>query len=84
MRLLHGVPVVAVDTPSGVDVDTGRIDGPHVRAALTVALGTHKALGLDGAVIGIDRYGESAPAGELFKFFGFTAEHIADAVKRVL
>ncbi|MCF6378881.1 NAD(P)H-hydrate dehydratase [Nocardioides KLBMP 9356] len=36
------VPVVAVDVPSGVDVDTGRLDGPHVRAALTVTFGTHK------------------------------------------
>ena len=32
VRLLHGVPVVAVDTPSGVDVDTGEVDGDHVVA----------------------------------------------------
>src|SRR3954452_9833457 len=38
----EGVPVVAVDTPSGVDVDTGRVDGPHVRADVTVTFGTHK------------------------------------------
>jgi transketolase len=37
-----------------------------------------------GAVIGIDRFGESAPGPELFKFFGFTAENVAAAVKRVL
>ena len=37
-----GVPVVAVDVPSGVDVDTGRLDGPHVGADLTVTFGTHK------------------------------------------
>jgi transketolase len=35
-------------------------------------------------VVGIDRYGESAPAGELFKYFGFTADNVAAAVKRVL
>jgi hydroxyethylthiazole kinase-like uncharacterized protein yjeF len=35
-------PVVAVDVPSGVDVDTGRLDGPHVRADVTVTFGTHK------------------------------------------
>ncbi|MDN4162463.1 NAD(P)H-hydrate dehydratase [Nocardioides abyssi] len=40
---VEGVPVVAVDVPSGVDVDTGRVDGPHVRADLTVTFGTHKA-----------------------------------------
>ncbi|KQT93792.1 carbohydrate kinase [Marmoricola sp. Leaf446] len=39
---LAGVPVVAVDLPSGVDADTGRLDGPHVRADLTVTFGTHK------------------------------------------
>ncbi|HEX5090678.1 MAG TPA: NAD(P)H-hydrate dehydratase [Nocardioides sp.] len=46
LKLLHGVPVVAVDTPSGVDVDTGEVDGgdgaSHVEAALTVTFGTHK------------------------------------------
>jgi transketolase len=43
-----------------------------------------KYVGLDGEVVGIDRYGESAPAGELFKYFGFTADNVAAAVKRVL
>jgi len=37
-----------------------------------------------GAVIAIDRYGESAPAGELFKLFGFTVENVASAVKRLM
>ncbi len=41
--LVEGVPLVAVDTPSGVDVDTGATPGPHVRADLTVTFGTHKA-----------------------------------------
>ena len=36
------MPVVAVDVPSGVDVDGGTLDGPHVRADLTVTFGTHK------------------------------------------
>jgi hydroxyethylthiazole kinase-like uncharacterized protein yjeF len=39
---LVGVPVVAVDTPSGVDVDTGETPEPHVVADLTVTFGTHK------------------------------------------
>jgi transketolase len=37
-----------------------------------------------GAVVGIDRFGESAPGPELFKYFGFTAEHVVQAVKSVL
>lgn len=42
LAAVAGVPVVAVDTPSGVDVDTGELDGPHVTADLTVTFGTHK------------------------------------------
>ncbi len=34
--------VVAVDVPSGVEVDSGRLEGPHVTADLTVTFGTHK------------------------------------------
>ncbi|MEQ4205044.1 NAD(P)H-hydrate dehydratase [Actinopolymorpha sp. B9G3] len=37
-----GVPVVAVDVPSGIDVDTGEAPERHVRAAVTVTFGTHK------------------------------------------
>jgi transketolase len=37
-----------------------------------------------GAVVGIDRFGESAPAGDLFKFFGFTVEHVVAVVKGLL
>jgi len=37
-----------------------------------------------GAVVGIDRFGESAPAGVLFKHFGFTVERVVAAVKSVL
>jgi len=37
-----------------------------------------------GAVVGIDRFGESAPAGELFKHFGFTPENVAKAVRSVV
>jgi len=36
------------------------------------------------AVVGIDRYGESAPAPQLFEFFGFTPENVADTVRKVL
>jgi transketolase len=36
------------------------------------------------AVVGIDRYGESAPGGVLFKHFGFTAQNVADTVRSAL
>ena len=35
-------------------------------------------------VVGIDRFGESAPAGVLFKHFEFTVEHVVDAVRRIV
>jgi transketolase len=41
-------------------------------------------VGLEGAVVGIDRFGESAPGGKLFEYFGFTVEKVAEAVKRIL
>jgi transketolase len=43
-----------------------------------------KYVGLEGGVLGIDRFGESAPAADLFKFFGFTPEAVVATVKRVL
>ena len=57
---------------------------PRVAVEAGVSDGWHKYVGLEGAVVGLDRFGESAPAGELFKLFGFTAENIAAAVKRVM
>ncbi|MCG8047419.1 MAG: transketolase [Candidatus Thiodiazotropha endolucinida] len=52
-----------------------------VEAAVTD--GWYKYVGLNGKVIGINRFGESAPAGELFKAFGFTAEKVAAAINEV-
>ena len=52
-----GIPVVAVDIPSGIDVQTGAADGPHVHAALTVTFGGLKpvhALGDCGRVELVD------------------------------
>jgi transketolase len=43
-----------------------------------------KYVGIEGAVVALDRFGESAPAGDLFKHFGFTAENIAKAVRSVI
>jgi len=43
-----------------------------------------KYVGLRGAVIGMDRFGESAPAPLLFKEFGFTTENVVATVKKVL
>ena len=47
-------------------------------------LGWYKYAGLDGKVIGMESFGASAPAGELFKHYGFTAEHIAQTAESLL
>jgi transketolase len=57
---------------------------PRVAVEAGVTDFWYKYVGLDGAVVGIDTFGESAPAGVLFKHFGFTVEHVEAAVKRVL
>ncbi len=43
-----------------------------------------KYVGLEGAVVGMDTFGESAPAGDLFKHFGFTVENVIKTVNSVI
>jgi transketolase len=43
-----------------------------------------KYVGLEGAVVGVDRFGESAPAADVYKFLGIDAEHLVQAVKSVV
>ncbi|MDQ6917346.1 MAG: transketolase [Pseudomonadota bacterium] len=61
---------------------------PRVAVEAGVTSFWHKYVGAvddpHAAVVGIDRFGESAPAGVLFKHFGFTVEHVAAAVTRIL
>ncbi|MGA9993648.1 MAG: transketolase, partial [Thiobacillaceae bacterium] len=57
---------------------------PRVAVEAGVTGFWRKYVGLDGAVVGIDTFGESAPAGPLFKHFGFTPERVSAAVKSVL
>ncbi len=46
--------------------------------------GWYKYVGLDGAVLGMHSFGESAPAPDLFKHFGFTVENLVKIVKSVM
>jgi transketolase len=61
---------------------------PQVRARVSVeaaaTAGWYKYVGMDGAVIGIDSFGESAPARELFSYFGFTVGKVVEKVKHYL
>ena len=44
----------------------------------------YKFVGLNGAIVGMDTFGESAPAGELFKEFGITTDAVVEAVNGLL
>jgi len=61
---------------------------PRVAVEAGCTGGWHKYVGAvddgHGAIVGIDTYGESAPAAALFKHFGFTVENVVAAVKRVV
>ena len=58
-----------------------------VRARVAIEAGSplcwYKYVGLDGKILGMDSFGASAPAGQLFKKFGFTPENVAAAAKEV-
>jgi transketolase len=43
-----------------------------------------KYVGLEGEVVGIDRFGESAPAPDVYKFLGIDADHVVAAVQRIV
>jgi len=49
-----------------------------------VKLGWEHYVGLDGAVVGMDGFGASAPANVLYEKFGITAEHVANTAQKLL
>ncbi|WP_041231146.1 transketolase [Deinococcus peraridilitoris] len=57
---------------------------PRVAVEAAHADGWWKYVGLDGEVIGLTTFGESAPAARLFQEFGVTVENIVSAAKRVM
>jgi transketolase len=61
---------------------------PQIRARVAIEAGATLAwgryVGLDGVVIGLDRFGASAPAKVLFEQFGLTAEAVVTAVRKLL
>lgn len=58
---------------------------PSVRKRVAVEAGVgdywRKYVGLDGKVVAVDRFGESAPAEDVFRYFGFTVDHVIDTVE---
>jgi transketolase len=57
---------------------------PRVAIEAGVTAFWYKYVGLEGAVVGLDTFGESAPAPVLFKYFGFTVENVVATAKVVI
>ena len=57
---------------------------PRVAVEAGVTDYWRKYVGLEGAVVGIDRFGECGPAGQVFEFLGVTAAKVAQAVEGVI
>src|SRR5699024_4950209 len=57
---------------------------PKVAVEAGSTLGWYKYVGTNGAVVGLDTYGKSAPANELFEYFGIDAAQVVAAVEKIL
>ena len=87
-----GVPARVVSMPSTSVFDRqdasyrNTVLGALPKVAVEAGVSDYwrKYVGLEGAVVGIDRYGESAPAADLFKHFGFTPAKVAEAVRSIV
>jgi transketolase len=64
--------VLPADITARVAIEAGVTDG------------WWRYVGGSGRVVGLDRFGESAPAGELFKHFGFSTENVVNVAKEIL
>jgi transketolase len=90
----EGVAIRVVSMPSWErfaeqeQVYRDRVLPPHVRARVAVEaavpFGWERWVGDAGAIVGLDRFGASAPAGRLFEEFGFTPDHVAEVARDVL
>lgn len=84
----HAVRVVSMPSTTVFDAQDVAYRESVLPASVTVRVaveagvsdGWYKYVGINGKVIGIDRFGESAPASVLFKTFGFTVEKVTNAV----
>ena len=94
VEMLEDVNIRIVSMPSTTQFDRqtreyrDSVLPPNVKARIAVEAavsgGWYKYVGLDGIVIGMDTFGESAPAKELFAYFGFTVSKVVEAVNNLL
>ena len=89
-----GIPTRVVSLPCWEQFDAqdqayrDSVLPPDVRKRVSVevgvSLGWERWVGDEGAIIGLDHFGASAPAGTIFEHFGFTADRVADVGRRVV
>src|SRR5690625_2160287 len=60
------------------------VEIPKMAVEAGSTLGWYKYVGTEGVVVGLDKYGKSAPAADLFEHFGITAAHVVAAVESIL
>lgn len=85
----EGIETVVVSMPCAELFDKQDItyqedilgDKPRIAVEAASKFGWEKYVGLKGDIIGMDGFGASAPAADLYKYFGITIEEVVDAVK---
>lgn len=88
----EGIKVAVVSMPCTELFDAQPIDyqeqvlgkAPRIAVEAASKFGWEKYVGLEGDIIGMDGFGASGSAEELYKYFGITVEEVADAVKNCL
>jgi len=85
VRVVSMPSTCAFDTQDQAYKDSVLIPGvKRVAIEAGVAQSWYKYIGLDGGLVCMSSFGESAPAGELFKEFGFTVENVVATANKVL
>ena len=90
----HGQAVRVVSMPCVEAFETqdqryrDSVLSPDITARVAVEAGVTRLwreyVGIHGRVLGVDRFGESAPADDLFEYFGLTVAHVTAALRDVL
>jgi transketolase len=88
----HKVRVVSMPSTSVFDAQDATYRESVLPAAVSARVAVEagvtdywrKYVGLGGKVVGLDTFGESAPAGEVYKHFGITADSVVKAVEALL
>ena len=88
----EGIEIAVVSMPCCELFDAQPLDyqeqvlgkAPRIAVEAASKFGWEKYVGLDGDIIGMDGFGASGPAEELYKYFGISVEEVIDSVKNLL